>query len=146
MSLSSQQHADLADDAYNNRKIGVRKPDAEELEVINGTTYRILEHYRNPRNGYAGTVYQRTDTGDIEVAHRGTEVKNIPGLVMDLAYTDGSMVLRKVTPHAQDAMRAVNGRALIIKYFIANLPRYEPHRGMLMPRYAYAIPLRGTCC
>ena len=111
MSLSSQQHADLADDAYNNRKIGVRKPDAEELEVINGTTYRILEHYRNPRNGYAGTVYQRTDTGDIEVAHRGTEVKNIPGLVMDLAYTDGNMVLRKVSPQADDAI-ALTQRAL----------------------------------
>ncbi|MDQ2999513.1 MAG: hypothetical protein M3R61_20970, partial [Chloroflexota bacterium] len=111
MSLNSQQHADLADDAYNNRKIGVRKPDAEELEIINGTTYRILEHYRNPRNGYAGTVYQRVDTGEIEVAHRGTEVKNIPGLVMDLAYTDGSMVLRKVSPQADDAI-ALTQRAL----------------------------------
>lgn len=111
MSLSSQQHADLADDAYNNRKIGVRKPDVEELEIINGTTYRILEHYRNPRNGYAGTVYQRVDTGEIEVAHRGTEVKNIPGLVMDLAYTDGSMMLRKVSPQADDAI-ALTQRAL----------------------------------
>lgn len=72
--------------------------------AINGVTYNILEHYRNPRNGYAGTVYQRVDTGEIEVAHRGTEVKNIPGLVMDLAYTDGSMMLRKVSPQADDAI------------------------------------------
>ena len=50
-------------------------------------------------------------TGEIEVAHRGTEVKNIPGLVMDLAYTDGSMVLRKVNPQADDAI-ALTQRAL----------------------------------
>ncbi len=111
MSLSSQQHADLADDAYKNYAPGVRKPDQKDEVAINGVTYNILEHYRNPRNGYAGTVYQRVDTGEIEVAHRGTEVKNIPGLVMDLAYTDGSMVLRKVSPQADDAI-ALTQRAL----------------------------------
>lgn len=104
MALSSQQHADLADDSYNNRRIGVRKPNERDFETINGTEYRILEHYRNPRTGYAGTVYQRMDTGEIAVAHRGTEVKNIPGVVMDLAFTDGSMVLRKVNPQADDAI------------------------------------------
>lgn len=104
MTLSSQQHADLADDSYSNRQVGVRKPSEREKETINGTEYRILEHYRDPQNGYAGTIYQRVDTGDIEVAHRGTEVKSIPGVVLDLAYTDGSMVLRKVNPQAQDAI------------------------------------------
>lgn len=104
MSLSSQQHADLADDAYENRWIGIRRPDAREYIVSEGVKFEVLEHYRNPRNGYAGTIYRREDTGEIEVAHRGTEVKNIPGLVMDLAYTDGSMVVRKVNPQADDAI------------------------------------------
>jgi hypothetical protein len=111
MSLSSQQHADLADDAYKNYAPGVRNPGQKDEMSINGVMYNILEHYRNPRTGYAGTVYQRTDTGEIEVAHRGTEVKNIPGLVMDLAFTDGSMVLRKVNPQADDAI-ALTQRAV----------------------------------
>ena len=46
-------------------------------------------------------------TGEIEVAHRGTEVKTIPGLVIDLAYTDGSIVLRKVNPQADDAIGSI---------------------------------------
>lgn len=113
MSFSSQQHADLAlaDDAYKNYAPGLWKSGQKDEVMINGVAYNILEHYRNPRTGYAGTVYQRMDTGQIEVAHRGTEVKNIPGLVMDLAYTDGSMVLRKLSPQANDAI-ALTQRAM----------------------------------
>ncbi|MGN6151190.1 MAG: hypothetical protein ACTHOH_04160 [Lysobacteraceae bacterium] len=105
MTLNHQQYADLSDNAYVNRRSGVRSPEHREFETLHGVRYEILEHYRNSANGYAGTVYQRVDTGDIVVAHRGTEVKNIPGVVMDLAYTDGSMVLGRVNPQAQDAIR-----------------------------------------
>lgn len=105
MTLRHQQYADLSDDAYVNREIGVTPAGKRRTVEIHGIDYEILEHYRNSANGYAGTVYQRVDTGDIVVAHRGTEVKNIPGVVMDLAYTDGSMVLGRVNPQAQDAIR-----------------------------------------
>jgi hypothetical protein len=111
MSLSSQQHADLANHSYENLRLGSRKPGEREYIISEGAKFEVLEHYRNPHTGYAGTVYQRTDTGEIEVAHRGTEVKNIPGVVMDLAYTDGSMVLRKLNPQADDAI-ALTQRAL----------------------------------
>jgi hypothetical protein len=104
MTLRHQQYADLSDNAYVNRRPGTRSPGHREFETIHGVRYEILEHYRNPADGYAGTIYQRMDTGDIVVAHRGTEVKNIPGIVMDLAYTDGSMVLGRVNPQAQDAI------------------------------------------
>jgi hypothetical protein len=98
MSLSHQQYADLASDAYNYYPPGVRKPGEEEKIPINGVTYKILEHVDNPRNGYQGTTYQRMDTGDIVVAHRGTEQ-----IARDGAYADGSMVLTRINPQAQDA-------------------------------------------
>jgi hypothetical protein len=104
MTLRHQQYADLSDDAYANREIGITPPGKHRTVEMHGVKYEILEHYRNPANGYAGTIYQQVETGDIVVAHRGTEVKNIPGVVMDLAYTDGSMVLGRVNPQANDAI------------------------------------------
>ena len=105
MSLSTQQHADLASDAYTDRKTGVRRPNERDFESINGTTYRILEHVNNPRTGYAGTVYQRVDTGDIVVAHRGTEVdQGIAALTKDGVLADGRMVVNRSNPQAPEAI------------------------------------------
>ena len=73
MSLTHQQYADLSSDAYENYRAGVRKASERDEIELNGTTYKILEHYDNPRTGYQGTIYQRADTGEITVAHRGTE-------------------------------------------------------------------------
>lgn len=105
MSLSHQQYADLSGDSYKNYKTGVRAPAEKDLVTINGVGYNILEHYSNPRNGYQGTIYQRVDTGEIVVAHRGTEVdKGVKAIVQDAVYTDGSMALSRVNPQAQDAI------------------------------------------
>ncbi len=105
MSLSHQQYADLASDAYKDYALGVRKPGEEEKVSINGTAYKILEHYSNPHNGYQGTIYQRVDTGDMVVAHRGTEVTSgMKPIVQDALYTDGSMALSRVNPQAEDAI------------------------------------------
>jgi hypothetical protein len=98
MSMNTQQYANLASDAYNQRK-------AKEVVTLEGVKYEVIEHFENPRNSYQGTIYRRIDTEEIVVAHRGTEMKNIPGVVLDLAYTDGSMVLSKVNPQAEDAIQ-----------------------------------------
>ncbi len=106
MSLNHQQYADLASDAYKDYAPGVRKQGEEEKALINGVTYKILEHYSNPRNGYQGTIYQRMDTGEMVVAHRGTEVdKGVKAIVQDALYTDGSMALSRVNPQADDAIK-----------------------------------------
>jgi hypothetical protein len=106
MTIGSQQYANLSDDAYENRWVGVRAAGQREKFVTkDGAEYLVLEHYRNPRTGYAGTTYQDLKTGEIVVAHRGTEIKNLPGLAMDLAYTDGSMVVARVNPQAEDAIQ-----------------------------------------
>ena len=105
MSLSHQQYANLASDAYTDYAPGVRRPGQKDEVTINGVTYNILEHYSNPRNGYQGTIYQRVDTGEMVVAHRGTEVdKGVKPIVQDALYTDGSMALSRVNPQARDAI------------------------------------------
>lgn len=106
MRPSHQQYADLASDAYKDYAPGVRQPGQRDEHVINGFTYNILEHVNNSRNGYQGTIYQRADSGEIVVAHRGTEQ-----LVRDGAYADGSMVLSRVNPQADDAI-ALTQRAI----------------------------------
>jgi hypothetical protein len=112
MSFTHQQYADLAADAYKDYKLGVRTPGQEKPIAINGVAYNILEHYSNPRNGYQGTIYQRIDTGEIVVAHRGTEVdKGAKAIVQDAIYTDGAMALSRVNPQADDAI-ALTKRAI----------------------------------
>ena len=92
MSLSSQQYADLADDSYN-----IPPPTGKEVE-IEGVTYKILEHTDQP-SGYQGTIYQRVDTRDIVVAHRGTEQ-----ILKDGALADGGMVLARTNLQEADAI------------------------------------------
>ena len=73
MSISTDQYAELSFHAYDDIKVGVRPPNHEEEVTYKGVAYKILEHANNPRTGYQGTIYQRKDTGEIVVAHRGTE-------------------------------------------------------------------------
>lgn len=69
--LSKQQYADLAKDAYEDRV--VTKDD--ESILIGGHRYKVLATHSNPKTDYQGTVYQDVKTGEIVVAHRGTESK-----------------------------------------------------------------------
>lgn len=99
MTISSQDYAALSDDAYKDRAVGRRKPGAEEEVIINGVKYAVLDHVSNRLNGYQGTVYQRRDSGEIVVAHRGTEQ-----IIRDGVITDGAMVFNRTNPQAQDAL------------------------------------------
>ncbi|MBL8261446.1 MAG: hypothetical protein JNM58_03400 [Xanthomonadaceae bacterium] len=107
MPLTSQQYADLAAFSYKEGyPIGVRRPGQEEHVPIGGITYKILEHVDNARNGYQGFMLQRTDTGQIVVAHRGTEQIFKDGMVVD-----GAMVLSRANLQAGDAI-ALTQRAV----------------------------------
>ncbi|WP_064747435.1 lipase family protein [Lysobacter antibioticus] len=93
MSLSSQQYANLAEDAYNPREKG-------KDVTLEGVTYTVLKHVDKP-SGYQGTIYRRQDTGEIIVAHRGTEFdreKLKDGL------TDAGMVTSRTNVQAKDAI------------------------------------------
>lgn len=118
MSLTSQQHAGLADASYKDHV------PRKEPYAIGGIEYKALEHYSNPRTGYQGTIYQRTDTGEIVVAHRGTEGNKLwEGIVKDGVFVDGAMVLRQVNPQIEDAL-ALTQRA------IQHAERSAPEYGM----------------
>lgn len=108
MSISSQQYAYLADDSYQDRPVGIRKPGEEERVAFEGVRYKILEHVNNRSSGYQGTIYQREDTGEVVVAHRGTEFRKLRSdpleVFSDLARADGGMVLTKTNLQAADAL------------------------------------------
>lgn len=97
MSISSQEYAELSNNSYEERKIGLQADDVEKVEAA-GVEYRVLERVSNPATGYQGAIYQQTKTGEIVVAHRGTEPA-----VKDIA-ADGYMVLARANPQADDAI------------------------------------------
>lgn len=106
---TSRDYAALSADSYNDR---VADPNASYL--INGVRYRVLATADNDRNGYQGTVYQRLDTREIIVAHRGTEPSNGVGeFWRDVVRTDGGMVVNASNNQAPDAI-ALTERALRI--------------------------------
>ena len=103
MSLRSQDYAALADDAYKDHAVGRWAPAEAEVVPIGGHDYRILEHVNN-KNGYQGFIYQRVDTNEIVVAHRGTE-QPLHDVVTDLG-----MVVARTNLQADDAI-ALTARA-----------------------------------
>lgn len=102
MTITSQDYAALADDAYVDRKVGRREPGQEEKVYLNGNQYRVLEHVDDRRTGYQGTVYQRVSTNEVVVAHRGTEE-----LIKDGVVTDAAMVIARSNPQASQALQLV---------------------------------------
>jgi hypothetical protein len=106
MSMSSQDHADLAKDAYNARQV---TGDFGKPVSIGRHQYKILEHHDNPRTGYQGSIYQRVDTDEIIVAHRGTEFDR--EALKDGLLADGGMVLNRSNLQASDAI-ALTRKAL----------------------------------
>lgn len=75
---------------------------------VGGVRYEIREQ-ADGRLGYQGTIFQRTDTGEIVVAHRGTEFDR--QALKDGLVTDGGMVLGGVNAQQADAM-ALTRRAI----------------------------------
>lgn len=98
MTIPSQQYAGLSEDVYKDRAVGRRAPGQEEVVTIEGQRYAVLEHVNNKSNGYQGTIYRREGSGEIVVAHRGTE-----GAVNDVL-TDAKMVTSRTNPQAADAL------------------------------------------
>lgn len=116
MSLTHQQNADLAEDSYKDRL------PREKPYEINGIAYKVLEHVDNKLNGYQGTIYQRVDTGEIVVAHRGTEFDQGPkAILQDGVLADGGMAVARTNAQANDAIE-LTGRA--IEYAEKMAPRY----------------------
>ncbi|WP_372171089.1 DUF6792 domain-containing protein [Xanthomonas axonopodis] len=98
MSITSQQYAALSDDVY--------KPPRETgpnstPENIGDISYRLIEYVDSP-SGYQGIIYQRVDTNEIIVAHRGTEPERQPK--EDVVYADGGMLALRNNNQALEAI------------------------------------------
>ncbi|MCC5084506.1 DUF6792 domain-containing protein [Xanthomonas campestris] len=98
MTLTSQQYAALSRDVYDEpEQTGPRSP----IVDIGGVSYQRLKYVDSP-SGYQGIVYQRVDTKEIIVAHRGTETER--QLKEDGLYTDGGMVTARYNNQAAEAL------------------------------------------
>ncbi len=99
MTITSRDYAALSEDSY-------RHPQSNPNSTvrIEGVDYRVLANADRP-SGYQGTIYQRVDTREIVVAHRGTEPSRGMGeLFRDAVRTDGGMVVNGVNNQTQDAI------------------------------------------
>ena len=97
MTVSTDQLAALAADAYKT----YAPKDWEKGVTLGGVEYRIVDQV-DGRAGYQGTIYQRKDSGDLIVAHRGTEFDREP--VKDGVIADVGMVIAGVNAQSDAAM------------------------------------------
>ena len=114
MPLTSQEYANLADHSYGRNQNGSNvdlKSLIGEKVTIEGVKYQVLEHVDSKSSGYQGTIYQRVDTREIVVAHRGTEFGR--EAFKDGVLADGGMVFGRVNSQARDAIE-LTGQALEI--------------------------------
>ncbi|MEB1549811.1 XVIPCD domain-containing protein [Xanthomonas campestris pv. campestris] len=119
MTIPSPQYAGLSEDVYKDRAVGRRAPGQEEIVTIEGQRYAVLDHVNNKSNGYQGTIYRRESSGEIVVAHRGTE-----GNVNDIL-TDATMVTSRTNPQAADAL-ALTQNALAMAKDVGNRTGHAP--------------------
>lgn len=108
MTVSSRQYASLASDSYVERPPGAARPKDERPVVDDGVQFSVLEYYDNPKTGYQGAIYQRADTKEIVVAHRGTEFGREP---KQDGLADGAMVIARVNAQVPEAI-ALTQRAV----------------------------------
>jgi hypothetical protein len=97
MSVDATEHAVLAMDSYVDHTM-----DRNKDVPIGEHRYRILDTYNDPVTGYQGTAYVRLGadnkpTGDVVIAHRGTEID-----ARDIA-TDAAMVFTGINAQIPDA-------------------------------------------
>lgn len=94
MTISTEDYALLSQDAYNTHTKG-------NVVTLGGVHYKVLDEVHNHATGYQGTAYARIDTGEVVIAHCGTDGARMP--VQDIG-TDAGMVLTGVNIQTADAM------------------------------------------
>lgn len=99
MTVTTQQYAQLAQHSYAPPEIGAsgERPHV----IVNGVRFEILKSVDRP-SGYQGTIFQRQDTGEIVVAHRGSEFDRQP--IKDGLVADGGMIVDRANRQLNDAL------------------------------------------
>ncbi|MBT2745572.1 MULTISPECIES: hypothetical protein [unclassified Lysobacter] len=104
MTIPTQQYANLAEQSYGDDINGLKgqwQHPIDQVFELEGVKYKTLEYMDRP-SGYQGAIYQRVDTGEIVVAHRGTEFDR--EAKQDGLISDGGMVFKGVNAQVNDAM------------------------------------------
>ena len=97
---TTQQYAYLSERVYDEPNVNAVYTDDKKYRYTapDGHQYRVLENMSNSRTGYQGTIYQDLNSGEIIVAHRGTE--SMRDVSVDIA-----MVQSRTNAQLNDAMR-----------------------------------------
>jgi hypothetical protein len=104
MTIPRQQYANLAEHSYGESVDDLKGQLQHWLGKqfkLEGVRYELLEYMDRP-SGYQGAIYQRVDTREIVVAHRGTEFDREAR--QDGLIADGGMVATGLNAQVNDAM------------------------------------------
>lgn len=114
MSVTSQQYADMSFHVYRGTPARGYSRDDDNAPYVDsdGVRFFVRAHVDDPKTGYQGTIYQRRDTGELVVAHRGTEFDR--EAFKDGALADGGMVLARSNLQAESAI-ALTRQALAMR-------------------------------
>lgn len=96
MAISTDEYAALAADAYKT----YARTEWDNGITVDGVQFRIIDQTSKP-SGYQGTIYQSVSSGELVLAHRGTEFDR--ELMKDGIAADGGMVLLGANGQAEDA-------------------------------------------
>ena len=88
MKTTTQAHAILSADSYNTYP----KEDWQDGVMVEGIRIEILDQVNIYVSGYQGTLYRNASSGELVVAHRGTEFDR--ELVKDGLLADAGMVFK----------------------------------------------------
>ena len=133
---TTQQYAYLSERVYDEPNVNaVYTQNKPRYDAPDGHHYEILERASNPRTGYQGTIYQDMNSGEIIVAHRGTEH---PKQDLRDTLTDLSMVRSRTNAQEADAMR-------LVQHAINHVQQYnQTHSEQLLKPTITGHSLGGT--
>lgn len=97
MTLPSRAYAALAEDSYQDRAANPGK-----RETIEGRDYKVLATSSDFKSGYQGTIYQDVKSGELIVAHRGSE-GGLTRAAQDWVGGNGNMVFNRTNPQIKHA-------------------------------------------
>jgi Ca2+-binding RTX toxin-like protein len=102
MGISTQDYALLAQKCYLQLQAGI-----DEFTAADGQKFKVIAVSPPNGSGYFGAIYQNETTGELVVAHRGTETDGLDGILHDVIEADGQMALGLVNQQVNDANQLV---------------------------------------
>jgi hypothetical protein len=129
MSVSTQDYALLSAHVYGDMPDKPLVVGEEFDNGLGGARYKVLEvSDKFLHGGYQGAIYQNRDTGELVVAHRGTEFVLGKEGVTDLLIADGGMVLAAMNQQVGPAMKLMQRAEEL-----SNDPKYFSKNGQPPP-------------